>query len=83
MSRVTTLDRGGLVNRTRPAAGTRGQGHRDPEAEKAIAELDLLAALLDSAGAFRGRQFVMDWMPWWVWCPYSEMWRRAWSRHIS
>ncbi|QND60473.1 DUF4112 domain-containing protein [Mesorhizobium huakuii] len=48
MSRVTTLDRGGLVNRTRPAAGTRGQGHRDPEAEKAIAELDLLAALLDS-----------------------------------
>ena len=48
MSRVTTLDRGGLVNRTRPAAGIRGQGHRDHKAEKAISELDLLAALLDS-----------------------------------
>jgi len=41
---VTALDRGGL-NRTRPAAGISGQGRRDSEAARAIA--DLLAALLD------------------------------------
>lgn len=48
MSKVTTSDPGVLINRTRPAAGMRGQRPRNSEAEKAIAELDLLAALLDS-----------------------------------
>lgn len=47
MSRVTVLDWEGL-NRTRPAAGMSGQGPPDSEAARAIAELDLLAALLDS-----------------------------------
>ena len=48
MSRATTLDRGDLINRTRPAPDTSRQSRRDSEVARAIVELDLLAALLDS-----------------------------------
>ena len=48
MSRATALERGELINRTRPAAETSREGHRDSEVATAIVELDLLAALLDS-----------------------------------
>ena len=48
MSRATALDRGDLRNRTRLAAETSRKGHRDSEMARAIVELDLLAALLDS-----------------------------------
>lgn len=45
MSRATALGRGDLINRTRPAPDT---SRRDSEVARAIVELDLLAALLDS-----------------------------------
>ena len=48
MSRATALDRGDLINRTRPAPDTSRQSRRDSEVARAIVELDLLAALLDS-----------------------------------
>ena len=48
MSRATALDRGDLLNRTRLAAERSREGHRDSEMARAIVELDLLAALLDS-----------------------------------
>ena len=48
MSRATALGRGDLINRTRPAPDTSRQSRRDSEVARAIVELDLLAALLDS-----------------------------------
>jgi len=48
MSRATALDRADLLNRTRLAAETSREGHRDSEMARAIVELDFLAALLDS-----------------------------------
>ena len=48
MSRATALGRGDLINPTRPAPDTSRQSRRDSEVARAIVELDLLAALLDS-----------------------------------
>lgn len=62
MSRVTALDRGGVVNRTPPTAGTRGPSFRDHAAEKAVAELDLLSVLLDCRWRIPGTsvRYVLD-----------------------
>ena len=48
MSRVTAIPRGDLLTRTGSAVGITGQGLQGAKAANAIAELDLLAALLDS-----------------------------------
>jgi hypothetical protein len=47
MSRATAIQRGGLLNRTGPEVRISGQVYR-AERASIIAELDLLAALLDS-----------------------------------
>ncbi|CAN7702232.1 DUF4112 domain-containing protein [Mesorhizobium amorphae] len=59
---MTDLYRGDLIDRTRPAPGLRGQGFGGPEVTKAIAELEVLAALLDSRWRIPGTsiRFGMD-----------------------
>lgn len=54
MSRVTTIPRGDLLTRTGSAVGVTGQGYPGAKAANVVAELDLLANLLDSRWCIPG-----------------------------
>ncbi|QKC67413.1 DUF4112 domain-containing protein (plasmid) [Mesorhizobium loti] len=54
MSRVTTMPRGDPLPRTGSAVDLTGQGYHGAKATNVVAELDLLAALLDSRWRITG-----------------------------